>query len=93
MLNILMEENTSSSDVSYHGCRSPEKDLMNRDMDLIERVRTALLQAATHAYEDACIRGLCSEGAFEVAIGAMRQLELGPLLGTGEEDPARQRLG
>jgi hypothetical protein len=92
MLNILMEENTSSSDVSYHGCRAPEKDLMNRDMDLLERVRAALLQAVTQAYEDAGIRGLCSEGAFEVAISAMRQLDLAPLLGAGE-DSERQRLG
>jgi hypothetical protein len=93
MLNILLEENTRSSDVSYHGNRAWEKDLMGRELDVIERVRTTLLQAATEAYEDACIRGLCAEGAFEVAISAMRRLDLAPLLGADQADAARQRLG
>jgi hypothetical protein len=66
---------------------------MARNMDVIERVRTALLQEATQAYEDACIRGLCSEGAWEVAISAMRRLDLAPLVGADQVDAARQRLG
>ena len=41
-----------------------------------EEVRAALVQSAVSAYEDAALRGLCSEGAWEVAVSAMRQLDL-----------------
>jgi hypothetical protein len=50
---------------------------MNPDpQQLAERVRRALLGAALSAYEDAAVRGLCCEGAWEVAVGAMRELDL-----------------
>ena len=84
-----MEETHALLDVSYHGCLASEEDLMARDMDVIERVRTALLQEATQAYEDACIRGLCSEGAWEVAISAMRRLDLAPLMCADQVDAGR----
>ncbi|HET6579225.1 MAG TPA: hypothetical protein VFG66_12940 [Gemmatimonadales bacterium] len=45
---------------------------------LAERVRAALVHAALDAYEDAAVRGLCCEGAWEVAVAAMRGLDLGP---------------
>lgn len=41
-----------------------------------ERVRLALVQCALEAYEDALARGLCAEGAWEAAVGAMRRLDL-----------------
>jgi hypothetical protein len=41
-----------------------------------ERVRSALVQIALAAYEDAALRGLCCEGAWEAAIAAMRQVDL-----------------
>ncbi len=41
-----------------------------------EQVRGALVHAALMAYEDAAIRGLCCEGAWEVAVDAMRDLDL-----------------
>ena len=41
-----------------------------------EQVRGAVVLAALTAYEDAAIRGLCCEGAWEVAVGAMRDLDL-----------------
>jgi hypothetical protein len=41
-----------------------------------EQVRAALVRAALTAYEDAAIRGLCCEGAWEVALAAMRDLDL-----------------
>jgi hypothetical protein len=44
--------------------------------DLAERVRAALVQAALSAYEDASMRGLCGEGAWEAALAAMRTLDL-----------------
>jgi hypothetical protein len=43
---------------------------------LAERVRAALVQAALEAYEDAGMRGLCAEGAWEVAVDRMRALDL-----------------
>ncbi len=43
---------------------------------LAEEVRAALVQSALQAYEDAALRGLCSEGAWEVAVTAMRRLDL-----------------
>ena len=43
---------------------------------MAERVRADLIRAALAAYEDAALRGLCAEGAWEAAVGAMRQLEL-----------------
>jgi len=39
---------------------------------LAEDVRAACLDAALTAYEDAKLRGLCHEGAWEVAMGAIR---------------------
>ena len=39
--------------------------------DLAEQVRAAVLGAALAAYEDAGMRGVCAEGAWEVALGAM----------------------
>ena len=41
-----------------------------------ERVRLALVTCALEAYEDALARGLCAEGAWEAAVGAMRKLDL-----------------
>ena len=55
---------------------------MNSDpQELAERVRAALIEAATAAYDDAAIRGLCAEGAWEVAVGAMRGLDLSRIAG------------
>ena len=43
-----------------------------------EPIRAALIAAAADAYEDASIRGLCAEGAWEAAVSAMRSLRLQP---------------
>lgn len=43
---------------------------------LAEAVRAACLQAAQDAYESAAMSGLCEEGAIEVALGAIRALDL-----------------
>jgi hypothetical protein len=45
------------------------------------------VRAALTAYEDASLRGLCAEGAWEVAIGAMRGLDLTPLLNKPSSEP------
>jgi hypothetical protein len=45
---------------------------------MAERVRAELIRAAMAAYEDAAVCGLCAEGAWEVAVDAMRKLDLSP---------------
>ena len=45
-------------------------------LHLAEAIRAACLTAALESYEDASMRGLCHEGAWECAIGAMRSLNL-----------------
>jgi len=45
-----------------------------------EIVREACLDAALNAYEDAGIRGLCPEGRWEAALGAIRGLVLSDVL-------------
>jgi hypothetical protein len=47
---------------------------------LAEAVRAACLEAATAAYEDAGVQGLCAEGRWEAAIGAVESLNLQALL-------------
>lgn len=41
-----------------------------------EAVRKACVQAALDAYENARMDGLCHDGAWEVAVGAMRALNV-----------------
>ena len=48
--------------------------------DLAKRIQDACLQAALQAYEDAGIQGLCAEGCWEAAVGALKTVELAPLL-------------
>ena len=60
--------------------------------ELAERVRGALVEAAVAGWEEAGLAGLCGEGAFEVAVGRMRSLELEPLVGGGEERPERAAI-
>ena len=45
-----------------------------------ELIRSALIQAALHGYEQAAMSGLCHEGAWEAAISAMRRVDLPALL-------------
>ena len=49
---------------------------------LAETVRSACLDAARLAYEDAGIRGLCADGRWEAALTAIRQLDLSGVLGS-----------
>lgn len=43
-------------------------------------VRAACIDAALAGYENASISGLCHEGAWEAAIGAMRMLDVEKLI-------------
>lgn len=62
---------------------------------LVETVRTACLDAALAAYEDAGIRGLCVEGRWEAALAAIRHLDLSDVLEAPAvlPTPARVRGG
>ena len=48
--------------------------------DLAKRIRDTCIEAVLQAYEDAGIQGLCAEGRWEAAVGALRKVELAPLL-------------
>ena len=48
----------------------------NRDRRIAEAVRAACVAAAEASYERAAADGLCDEGAWEVAIDAMRSLDV-----------------
>lgn len=52
-----------------------------------ERIRALCIDAATTAYEDAGVQGLCAEGRFEAAIDAIRQLNLSELRAAGADVP------
>ncbi|MGD8546876.1 MAG: acetyltransferase [Thiohalophilus sp.] len=47
---------------------------------IAENVRRACLQAAQEAYEQAGISGLCGEGRWEIAMDAIRQLDINKLI-------------
>jgi len=55
---------------------------MSQQIQLAETVRQACLRAALDAYESAGISGLCGEGRWELAVQAIRQLDLRRLLDT-----------
>jgi hypothetical protein len=43
---------------------------------IAEAVREACLTSALEGYEEASMRGVCHEGAWECALGAIRTLDL-----------------
>jgi hypothetical protein len=55
-------------------------------LHVAEQVRAALVRTALAAYEDAALRGLCAEGAWEVAVTALRQLDLSEALAAPPAD-------
>jgi hypothetical protein len=48
--------------------------------ELAEAIRDACVAAARAGYEDAATAGLCHEGAWEAALGAIQRLDLAALL-------------
>jgi hypothetical protein len=60
----------------------------NEPQKVAELIRGALVRAALMAYEDAAIRGLCCEGAWEVAVDAMRDLDLSQVMAQISSSPA-----
>ncbi len=53
---------------------------------IAEAVRRACIEVALEAYEDAQVRGLCREGAWEVAIGAVRTLDVATVIAAAVSD-------
>lgn len=60
---------------------------MSSQLELAETVREACLRAALQAYEDAGISGLCGEGRWEMAVQAVRCLDLRPVVDALKPDP------
>jgi hypothetical protein len=63
----------------------PKSHLSKETLDtesqrMAEAVRAACIDAALAGYEDASMRGLCREGAWECAISAIRMLNVQMLL-------------
>jgi hypothetical protein len=55
-------------------------DVEKQMRDVAEAVRRACAEAAEGAYEDAGIRGLCAEGRWEIALEAIRRVDLDPVV-------------
>lgn len=51
-------------------------DVSKTPVALASAVREACVRAALEAYENARMDGLCHDGAWEVAVGAMRALNV-----------------
>lgn len=64
-------------------------------MKIARTVRVACVQAALDGYERAQIAGLCHEGAWEVAVDAIRMLDLKAIVDIApvEDAPRRQSPG
>ena len=59
---------------------------MTHPIEIAQAVRSACVTAALDGYEQAQISGLCQEGAWEVAVDAMRMLDLRKVLQAMTED-------
>ena len=53
---------------------------------IAEAVRRACIEAALAAYEDSGVMGLCAEGRWEAAIGAMQSLDIQALLARQDKE-------
>ncbi|MEO8196121.1 MAG: acetyltransferase [Thermoanaerobaculia bacterium] len=58
--------------------------------ELEQRIRQAFVEAALLAYDDAGVQGLCAEGRWEAAVGALRSVELAHLLEPGSGTSSSQ---
>jgi len=54
----------------------PTPNVEQKKKDCVEKIRQACILAAQEAYEDAGLRGLCHEGRWELAIDAMKNVNL-----------------
>lgn len=54
---------------------------------IAEATRDACIEEAQRSYEDARMRGLCAEGAWEAAVGAMQSLKIERVADEAIENP------
>ena len=74
------------------GSRTDELRLSDDTLDrLAEAVKSACLQAALDAYEQAGMSGLCGEGRWEIAVQAIRNLDLVQVLETHRRPQDRRQ--
>ena len=59
---------------------------MTDPMAIAQAVRSACVAAALEGYEQAQIAGLCQEGAWEVAVDAIRMVDLTEILQTTDPE-------
>ncbi|MGE0681088.1 MAG: acetyltransferase [Candidatus Binatia bacterium] len=57
-----------------------QQETEDQHLRVAEIVRAACLAAAQESYEEASMRGLCHEGAWEYAMGVVRTLDLRSVL-------------
>ena len=60
---------------------------MTHPIEIARAVRSACVQAALDGYEQAQIAGLCQEGAWEVAVDAIRMVDLKEILRKTAAEP------
>lgn len=56
--------------------KDPKVEGKGTDVEVAEQVRDACVRVALNAYENARMDGLCHDGAWEAAVGAMRMLDV-----------------
>ena len=66
------------------------QDQQDLAQEIALAVRDACFQLAASRYEDATMSGLCHEGALEVALDAIRSLDVAPIVAslTGRQGQA-----
>jgi hypothetical protein len=67
-------------------CLSTRRMVMRNELQLANTVREACLIAAQEAYENAGMSGLCGEGRWELAMQAIKTLDLGRLICRASND-------
>jgi hypothetical protein len=76
--------NIRSSGEQWHDDHSQELPIVDagdaEKLLLAEAVRQACLYVALASYQDALMNGLCHEGAWECALGAMRTLDVSAII-------------
>ncbi|MEY2934126.1 MAG: hypothetical protein RL033_4875 [Pseudomonadota bacterium] len=60
------------------------RPVLDGELQLAERVRRALIEAAQAAHTDAGIRGLCCEGAWEAVVSTLRGVDLAAIVAEGD---------
>ncbi|MEO7041910.1 MAG: acetyltransferase [Gemmatimonadaceae bacterium] len=60
----------------------PDSQIPPDSRRIAEATRRALIEVALQAYEEAGLSGLCAEGRWEAAIGAMRDFDVSPVIDT-----------